>query len=110
MEAVTNTSGVSPAGYAVLLRIEDALPKPQGGLILPEAVETREQMLSQTGIVVEIGGEAWRDEKTPRCQVGDTVLLSQYSGYLHQSKRDGKRYRIVNDRDIFAVFKSSEAV
>jgi len=56
----------------------------------------------QRAIVIEIGSEAWADESEPRAKVGDRVMLAKYTGVMITGPGDGKQYRMVNDKDIFA--------
>ena len=58
-------------------------------------------MVEQRAVVVEVGPACWPDEPA-RAQPGDRVLISKLAGYLAKGPADGKLYRLVNDRDIFA--------
>lgn len=103
-----NTSGLAPLGRAVL--VEHYEPERVGALIvMPDSVKVRTMMVEQRAIVVEVGPEAWKDErrffglvKRPRAKPGDLVLISSMAGYMAEGTADGKQYRLVNDRDIFA--------
>lgn len=96
-EQVTNTSGVVPLGHAVLLVTQEVR---KGVIEIPEAVRARMIMSEQRAQVVEIGSEAWKEEGKRRCEVGDQIVFSKFAGYEVPGK-DGKMYRVVNDRDIF---------
>lgn len=96
---VVNESGLRPLGRAVL--VEHYEPERKGSLIaLPENVETRSMMVEQRAVVIEVGPACWPDEP-PRASPGDRVLISKMAGYMARG-RDGKLYRLVNDRDLFA--------
>ena len=98
---VENESGLKPLGRAVL--VEDYQPERKSGVIvLPDSVAKRESSIEQRARVVEVGPEAWEEEKVPRARPGDLVLVAKYSGYLAMGPNDEKWYRLVNDRDIFA--------
>lgn len=100
MTEVTNTSGLRPLGRAVLL--EHYEPERKVGLIvIPDNVKDRTVMLEQRAVVIELGEHAYPDEPQ-RCKPGDKVLVARMSGYLAVGPADGKRYLMVNDRDIFA--------
>ena len=43
------------------------------------------------------------DEPTPRAKVGDRVLVTSFAGFMAVGPKDGKQYRVVNDRDIFCA-------
>lgn len=94
-----NTSGLAPLGRAVLVMHYE--PEKKDSLIeIPEFVKDRTLMVEQRAIVVEIGPACWPDEPA-RAQPGDKVLIAKMSGYMATSPVDGKRYRLINDRDIF---------
>lgn len=96
-----NNSGLKPLGRAVL--VEHYEPEKRASLIeLPDFVNDRVMMVEQRAIVVEVGPACWPDEPA-RAQSGDKVLISKMSGYMAIGPADGKRYRIINDRDIFAA-------
>lgn len=99
-----NESGLEPLGVAVLVAPYE--PERHGGLIeIPDSVKDRTLMVEQRAIVVAVGSEAWAEEKTPRAKPGDKVLITKMAGYMATGTKDGKKYRLVNDRDIFAGIK-----
>jgi len=71
-----------------------------GQIVIPEMVEKNMAMVNTRARVIAIGASAWDDEKEPRAQVGDVVLVTQYAGMMAVGL-DKKQYRLVNDRDIF---------
>jgi co-chaperonin GroES (HSP10) len=106
MTSITNTSGVRPLGRAVLVEYYE--PERKGSLIIvPEAVRRSEVLLEQRAVVVECGPACWSDEP-PRAKCGDRVMIARLSGYAMTGPADGKLYRIVNDRDIFARIEHEE--
>lgn len=99
-----NETGLHPLGVAVL--IEPYEPETKSSIIaLPDTVKQKFAMVEARAIVIEVGPEAWSDEKTPRAKPGDKVLVTKYAGYAAQSPRDGKLYRLVNDRDVFCAIE-----
>lgn len=101
---MSNESGLVPCARAVLIRPYTPERK-EGLIVLPDEVMGRDQMIEQRAVVVEIGPDAWKGEDQPRCKVGDKVLVSAYAGYMAKGTKDGKQYRFVNDRDIFAIIE-----
>jgi len=102
MPEVKNTSGLKPLGCTVL--IEHYEPERVGGMIfIPENVQSRVLLVEQRAVVIEVGPECWKDESAPRAVPGDRVLIAKMGGYMAVGPADGKQYRIVNDRDIFAA-------
>lgn len=96
-----NTSGLKPLGRAVL--VEHYEPEKRDSLIeIPDMVKERTLMVEQRAVVVEVGPACWPDEPA-RAQPGDRVLISKMSGYMAKGTADGKTYRLINDRDIFAA-------
>lgn len=101
MSEVKNTSGLLPKGRAVLVRPYE--PDRVSSIIeMPETVQDRLRTIEQRAEVVAVGPSAWIDEKEPRARPGDKVLLSAFSGHMATGTADGKQYRFVNDKDIFA--------
>ena len=99
-EPTVNTSGFEPQGHAVLvIPYEPELRKTT--LIVPPSAEERNTMVETRAIVIAVGGEAWKDEKSPRAEVGDKIMMTRFAGVLAIGPADGKRYRLINDRDIF---------
>ena len=97
---MTNESGLQPLGRAVL--VEHYEPEKKESMIeIPDFVKDRSLMIEQRAIVIECGPACWPDEPA-RAQPGDKVLISKMAGYMTLGPADGKRYRMINDRDIFA--------
>lgn len=100
VSTTTNPSGLKPLGVAVLLEPYEPEIK-KGRIVIPETVAERTAMVETRAIVVAVGPAAWIDEPAPRAKVGDKVMVTKYAGKIVVGTADGKRYRIVNDADIF---------
>lgn len=100
MSSLENTSGVRPLGRAVLVEYYEP-ERRNSSIIIPDSVVDRVNALEQRARVVMVGEACWPDEP-PRATSGDYVLISKMSGYALRGPADGKSYRMVNDRDIFA--------
>lgn len=99
-ERTANPSGLHPLGLAVLVKpYEPEINK--SVLVMPETVKERTSAVETRAIVIAVGPEAWKDESQPRARLGDKVLISRFAGVMAIGVKDGERYRIVNDRDIF---------
>lgn len=108
---IKNTSGLSPRGRAVLLM--DWAPELKETLVaLPDQVAHSQMLMNQRAIVVAIGPCAWEDESQPRAAVGEKVLVTKFAGFIASSDvtADGKVYRLVNDRDVFAAIVAEPPV
>jgi co-chaperonin GroES (HSP10) len=101
-----NKSGLKPLGRAVLVQHYDPAKK-KSVIVMPDSVADRTLLVEQRAIVVEIGDHCWPDEP-PRAKIGDKVLISKLAGYMAIGPADGERYRLVNDRDIFARITHEE--
>ncbi len=101
METVVNNSGLMPLGRAVL--VEYFEPERKDSLIVvPEQVQDKVHAVEQRARVIACGMGCWPDEP-PRACPGDYVLISRFCGYATKGPKDGKPYRLINDRDIFAA-------
>lgn len=102
MKVKSNKTGLIPVGQAVLVEPYEPEFQPRASLIeLPPSARERMTMAEQRAIVVAVGPEAWKDEKAPRAKPGDKVMVSAYAGMLTISPVNGKKYRVINARDIF---------
>jgi len=107
MSETKNLSGLRPLGAAVLVEYYEP-EKKESLIFIPENVQDKTLMVEQRATVVEVGAEAWSDEKSPRARPGDRVLIARMAGYAAIGPADGRRYRLVNDRDIFAQITHEE--
>ena len=99
-----NQSGLKPLGRAVLVAPYE--PERLSSIIeIPAEVQGRLQMVEQRAVVIEVGSTAWCDEPVPRAKPGDKVLVARFAGHMATGTKDGKQYRFINDRDIFAAIE-----
>ncbi len=104
---MSNDSGLYPAGRAVL--IKPYSPERKKSLIeLPDEVLNRANTLEQRAVVIAVGPTAWHDEPQPRAKIGDKVLVGAFEGFMATGPLDGKQYRFINDRAIFAIITDNE--
>lgn len=95
-----NQSGLIPLGRAILVEPFEPERK-KSAILLPDHVLKNERVLDVKVRCVEVGPGAFPDEPA-RCAAGDIVFVAKMSGFVAQGPRDGKPYRLVNDRDVFA--------
>lgn len=101
-----NGSGFRALGHRLLLLGEQPEETSKGGIaLIPKTIQA-DQNLSTTAVVVEIGQDSWCDKSTDFCDVGDTVLVGQYTGKFHKSEVDGKVYRFLNDLDVISTIET----
>jgi co-chaperonin GroES (HSP10) len=107
---------------ATLDEVEAQMPKPVGyrllvalaqveetfntlGIIKAERTMYEEQLMTVTGVVLDMGDQAYADKERypngPWCKVGDFVLFRANSGT--RIRVNGVEYRLMNDDSIEAV-------
>jgi len=95
-----------PVGYRLLI----AMPQVEQtfnelGIIKAERTIYEEQLMTITGVVLDMGDQAYSDKERyptgPWCKVGDFVLFRANSGT--RIKVNGVEYRLMNDDSIEAV-------
>ena len=70
-------------------------------IVMPDTVAERSAMIETRATVIEAGPLAWEEERVPRAAPGDKVLISKFAGVIVSGTKDGVKYRLVNDRDIY---------
>lgn len=104
---VTNESGVYPTEYKVLVAPKSVEEKTAGGIILPDSTKERDQFAQQEGTLIAVSPlaftyDGWAGCEGMKPEPGDRVLFARYAGATIKGK-DGKEYRLCNDKDIAAV-------
>ena len=102
MKVKSNRTGLKPLGQAVLVEPYEPEREVKSQIIeIPVSARERMTMAETRAVVIAVGPEAWKDEKQPRAKVGDKVMVSAYAGTMTTSPVNGKKYRVINGRDIF---------
>ena len=102
-----NESGILPVEYKVLVQPVEVDEKTKGGIILPDEKKERDQFAQMQGTLVACSPHAfsyedWQVAPDQKPKPGDRVLFAKYAGAVVDGK-DGKKYRLVNDKDVAAV-------
>jgi co-chaperonin GroES (HSP10) len=96
----------------VIVEIEKVAEASKGGIILTEDFQRRDQMSITDGIVAAVGDCAFAEIKTAGAElipsVGDKVYFKKFSGILHSDKETNKEYRLILDKDIYALERNKE--
>lgn len=108
MTKATNSSGIMPTEYKVLVLPKATDEKTKGGIIIPDDTKDRNQFAQMEGELIAIsplaftyaGPSEWNGAAKPK--PGDRVLFAKYAGALVKGK-DGVDYRICNDKDVTAT-------
>ena len=96
---------IVPQGWRILVKIDKAEEKTDGGIYLPEQAKQREDDNQEIGTVVELGPMAYMESRfggVPWCKAGDKVLFVKHGG-----KKVGD-YRVLNDEDVMATVYDSQ--
>jgi co-chaperonin GroES (HSP10) len=101
-----------PTAYRLLVRLLKLGEQTKGGIYLPENARKAHEAASQMAVVLAMGAAAYREYERfpcgPYCQVGDTVLMREYSGTRFCI--DGEEYRLINDDTVEAVIYQPERI
>ena len=99
---------IRAAGFRVLVVRDEIETKSQGGIVFVQD-EDLEKHKTNTGIVVDIGPNAFRAYSKdysgePWCRVGDRVIFARYAGVVVQDPYDdNKEYVLISDDDVAAI-------
>lgn len=95
-----------PVGYRLLIalpQIEETFN--EMGIVKAERTIYEEQLMTVTGVVLDMGEQAYTDKDRfpngPWCKVGDFVVFRANSGT--RIRVNGVEYRLMNDDSIEAV-------
>lgn len=107
---MTNTSGLIPVEFNVVVEMDRVESKTAGGIIILDQKKDRDKLAADEGTLIAVSPLAFTYENWPadarKPQVGDRVLFAQYSGRLWQPQgEDGPNYRILKDQEIVAVIE-----
>jgi co-chaperonin GroES (HSP10) len=99
------------AGWTLLVKVDPVATK-RGLIEFTDDMVKRNELAQTRGTVLDIAAGAWDDEirkgGQPRCAVGDRVLFRQYAGEMLDVEGSDK-YRIINDKDVYAVLEPISA-
>lgn len=101
-----NKSGFGATGHRLLLIGDEVEETTESGIILQRKTVEAEKNVAVWATVVEIGWDCWTDKSTDYCNVGDRVLVGQYTGKFHISPVDGKEYRFLMDLDVITPLRN----
>lgn len=108
----TNTSGISPTEYNVLVKPAKVEEKTKGGLLLADSTLDRKQAFATKGVIVAVSPLAFTYERFPEDgpppKVGDMVIFTKAAGVSVEGV-DGEEYKLLKDKDIGAVITPLKA-
>ena len=111
---VTNDSGIIPTEFCVVVEMDPA-PDRVGSILMPTTVTDRDKLAADEGLLVAASPVAFNYADWPegarKPEPGDRVIFRKYAGLLRKNERNGKDYRLLNDKDIVAIVDTpAEAV
>jgi co-chaperonin GroES (HSP10) len=94
-----------PVGYKLLVALPAVEKTFASGLIKADKTMHEEYILTVTGLVLDMGSQAYADKdrypEGPWCKVGEYVVFRANTGT--RIKVNGVEYRLINDDSIDAV-------
>lgn len=101
-----NESGIEPLCDKVVVRVDAAITKTAGGIIITDQISEQQSLSSTTGVLVAVGPQAfiWNSDRTVRWEgarpePGARVCFARYAGQEYDGL-DGALYRVMDDRSI----------
>lgn len=98
--------GAKPAGAKILIQLRTVKEKTSGGIVLVEETKEFNQGNTQIGMVVAVGGIAFKDRSSGEewkegawAKVGDLVILPRWGGFRFEVPIEKG-----GEKAIFAVF------
>lgn len=92
--------------YNVLIEQDDTKDK-IGMILIPEMAQERQRHAETHGRIAGLSPMAftWDDwpDGAEKPKVGDRVMFAQFAGIF--AEVDGKRYRVIKDKDVIAVIE-----
>jgi co-chaperonin GroES (HSP10) len=115
-DMMDNPSGIQPVEYKCLVKPyhimdtdEQYKSAKEAGIIIAEQETQKEQYAQVIALLVAVGGNAFEDWKGRDPVVGDRVMMAKYAG-VQVDGMDGRKYRLVSDKDIAAVLFKPEGL
>jgi chaperonin GroES len=104
-----NTSGLTPLEFFVVVALDATEKTTAGGIILLDKVQEADKLATQEGTLIAVSphaftyAEGWPEGSKP--ELGQRVLFKKFAGHLHE--RNGRTYRLLNDKDLVAIVGSA---
>jgi co-chaperonin GroES (HSP10) len=96
-----------PMEFKIVVELDPIEEVTKGGIILPGEKVERDKLAYEEGTLVAVSPFAFTYAEWPssveKPQIGNRVMIERYAGLLRE--RNGKSYRIVNDKSLVAVIE-----
>lgn len=106
---MTNTAGINPTEFKVLIAPKPVEEITKGGIIIPDKTVDEEKYGATEGVIIALSHlafsyatEAEWDGKKP--QAGQRVIYAKYAG-VRVKGHDRAEYLLVNDKDVVATIE-----
>ncbi len=86
----------------VLIKPKEVEEATKGGILLPDEIKEREQYAQAEGILIATGKNAFCEWNGDFPEINTNILYSKYAG-RHVEGKDGNKYRLCKDDDIYAA-------
>lgn len=109
-----NDSGLKPVEYNVVVRIDPVADRSAGGIYLPPKAKDAEELAADEGTLVAVSPHAFtyadwsQAEPDTMPRPGDRVMFARHAGRIHEFQ--GRKYRLLKDKEIIAVIAQPEVV
>ena len=101
-----------PTGWRMLVLPFKMKEKTKGGLYMAETTLERQQVASQTGLVLRMGPDCYRDKDRypdgPWCKEGDWICIGRYAG--SRFSLEDMEVRVINDDEVIATLLDPEDI
>ena len=96
---------ILPVGHRILIKPDKIEEKTKGGIIIHHDLLQKEQQAQVAGMVVEVGGDCYREYDAPWCKKGDRVLYQRHAGMRVPDGKGGflEDLLLLNDLDITGI-------
>lgn len=95
--------GIKPYEFSILVLVREVARKTAGGIHIPEGAVDREEEAGDEGLLVAMSPLAFNETDFPDRaavpKVGEVVLFARYAGKTYVGE-DGRKYRIMKDKDV----------
>ncbi len=99
-------------GHSILVRALEIEEVKVGSIVIDNGRDKiRNEELQSMGEVIEIGGDAYSDKKSPWCKVGDIVYFIEHGARMVKRITPDEvapKHRLINDIDVTMVIEEIE--
>jgi co-chaperonin GroES (HSP10) len=105
---------IIPMEFNVVVRPKAVPSKTAGGIFLPDKVIEADKLSADEGEIVAVSPLAFSYAEWPEGarlpQVGDHVLYSRFAGIVRKNSMGEIEYRVLKDKEIWAVIEQAPSL